>query len=358
MPYSDLISKLRKQNISKEQKYTLKTTILAGKRSGKITDFKTVGTIREALHIAKEEEADIAEVYVQHGIFKGTVIIDRPTRIIGPDCNGRGAMIDGAILNDKGHYLVVRNIQISGGANFGILQKGGILDVNNVLFNPTVRSINRSIGMPILHISNGAQAIIEALKWVGNYSSAVCVMGEGTKVVVSGLNISGFKFALGFIETCPFPATGVIEVGDRATLLAENCILTNNEYVSVYVHDGGQMHFRGGTIDGTKSVETSHGSIGGHNFLFMSGAKAELRNFISSNAVIGIALQDAYLTAENGTVSGNLVGIHLEPPADYNPSNCIYDNVQFMNNESKVSGYIPIPVLNPDRSNCPIIAWE
>ena len=122
------------------------------------------------------------------------------------------------------------------------------------------------------------------------------------------------------------------------------------------------MHFRNGWVDGTKAVATSQGPIGGANFVVTSGARVELRNFLSRYADFGLILQDAYLTADTGIIKGNTVGISFNQlPAGYNPSNCIYDTVSFINNATKTGGISAVPLPSPgsvpDRSSCPVVAW-
>ncbi len=357
---SALITKLRRQNKTRERTYSLVSTFSVGKQPGKGDPAQAASTIRQALKLAAKGKADMVDLRVRQGKFKGDIVIDRPTRIIGTAAKGEGGVIiDGSVINEDGHYLVMKNVQILARKNFGISQKGGILDMENIAIESVSRAINREAA---IHISRGARALIKSLQWRGYNASALYVTGAGTKVVVSGLSISRFKFAPAFIEAMPFPATGVIEVGDNATLLAEWCALDNNDYVGIYVHSGGRMHFRNGWVDGTKAVATSQGTIGGANFVFTSGAKVELRNFMSRNAGFGIILQDAYLTAETGIIKGNTVGISFNNlPAGYKPLNCM-DSVSFVGNGTRTGGTSalplpPAPGSVPDRSSCPVIVW-
>lgn len=293
-------------------------------------------------------------------------------------CKQADIVLNASILNRGGKNLIIRNITIDKPINYGILQVGGTLDMQNVVIKGVAKGrtlerwqeLDNEVALvrnACINLSGGALLRAKGIILVKNNLTAIRVDGENTKAVLSGVSIRDNKISQFFIRNPPLMC-GAIEVANKGTLCIENSAIENNEYIGIYIHDNGKMHLRSTTVKGTKLVQDTTGrSLYGYNIFIASGATVELRSFVSSYAQgIGIAVEQAYLTAENGYVNNNAIGIwFFSNPANdpsYNPFYCIYDNVQFVDNVVRNGGMaLPIPTsLNsaPDRSLCRIVPWN
>jgi hypothetical protein len=323
-------------------------------------------SVEEAIGAVKMNHIDKVELRFHEGQHICNIEVDFPLSIVGVKGKKTDTILKGSIINRHGNNLKIKNITISNSKNFGILQIGGTLDVQNVVFNGFKRSkLSKVQGFrtAALSLSMGARLKATDIFFNLNNLPAIFIEGINTKATFSNLNICDTLISQFSIQNPP-TLTGAIEVTNYGTLLIENSLIENNEYIGISVHDNGKMHLRDTLVKGTKKVQDGNGGyIFGDNIFISSGGTVELHRFSSDYAQrVGITIDNGFLTAENGTVNYNLIGIaFLSNPIEpnYNPFNCIYDDVKFVGNSTKISGALPIPLITPpDRSLCKIITWS
>jgi hypothetical protein len=325
-------------------------------------------TVTEALASAQAKKSDEVELHLHAGHYDGTITVDKPLTIIGETGNRADIVLNASILNRGGKNLRLRNITINEPKNYGILQIGGTLELQNVLIKGVAIGKTKEVAPfrnACISILGGAILKATGLSLLMNNLVALCVDGENSKAVICDVIVKDNKISSCFIKNPPLMC-GAIEVTNKGTLCIEKSTIANNEYRGICVHDSGKMHLRGSTVTGTKQVLDTTGSLQfGDNIFVASGSTVELHSFVSSCAQrVGIFVDQAYLTAENGSVNDNNIGICIfSSPTDdqsYNPYNCIYENVLFVNNATKIgNGDIPLPnSLTPDRSLCKVVPWN
>jgi hypothetical protein len=329
-------------------------------------------TIKEALDAVKTRNADEVELHLHKGIYTCNIKVDKPLSIVGEKGKQSDILLKGFIDNSNGKKLEIKNITIDNSINYGIKQIGGTLDMQNVVITRATyrrKRMGKFIHDACISLSRGAILKAKNLIMFRNTLTTILVDGENSKAVLSNTVISDNKISKFYIQNPPL-LIGVIEVTNKGTICIENCIIENNEYISISVHDNGKMHLRDSTVKGTKQVQNESGNLlFGDNIHIASGGTVELHRFFSSDAQrVGLMVDQGYLTAEDGTINNNSIGICFfsNPVNDpnYNPYNCIYDNVLFINNgTTNGSLYVALPDIDLDgsssidRSLCKVVPW-
>lgn len=329
---------------------------------------------KDALNTVSAKNAEEIELLFYKGYHICNIKVDKSISIIGKSGNANDVKLKASINNSGGKLLKIKDVTIEKSINFGILQIGGSLEMQNVIVHGIKRSriientLVRNAGINLL---SGAKLIASNVSLVKNSLTALLVDGINTKAVISDFIVKDNIIPMHFI-TDPPQLYGAIEVTNNGTLCIENSIIENNEYIGISVHDGGKIHLRNTTVSGTKLVKDSSGNmLFGDNILTATDSIAELHNFLVSTAQLcGIEIDKAYVTAENGKINNNQIGItFLSDPVnnpDYNPFDCIYDNVELVDNGLRVQSLNGVPIqpvsidgtpITPDRSNCRLVPW-
>jgi hypothetical protein len=316
-----------------------------------------------ALAAANLSNAEEVELHLHPGLHTGRIIVSRSTSIIGEADAASDVQFHGSILNTLGANLVVRNVTLLHSSEPCIVQNGGRAWLKNVTINPALDVALTKPVVPriIVTLTGGVLFEGDHVTSEGNSFTLFQITGERTKAVLSNVTILLNTFDPASLQTPPL-LSGCIEVSDKATLCIENSLLLDNDYIGISVHDGGKMHLRNTTVKGTKSVQ----KICGVNIAVASGGVADLRGFGVCDATMGVYVKEGYLTARDGFVNNNSVGITCFMSTNdptYNPWNCIYDDVKFIGNGLRIYGDGPVPLPSspdspgPDRSSCRLVPW-
>jgi hypothetical protein len=290
--------------------------------------------------------------------------------IIGVRSKKTKIFLNGFIKNENGKCLTIKNVTLVPNKK-GISQIGGSLTFVNVIIkrdtkiyqDDNYRSLNACIS-----VSKGAVLKAKYFKIEYNSLPVIVIDGANTKAVLSGIIIRGAKLSQTLNSNNNKPTcVGALEVRNAATLLIENSLIENNEYIGVCVKDNSRMHLRNSSILNTKEVIDINGNKHfGHNLVVASNSIVELHGFqCSYSENHGILVNNAYLTAERGNINYNQIGISfidIPTDANYNPDNCIHQNVMIEGNESRIgTDIVPIPDSpqpQPDTSLCKTVPWE
>lgn len=331
------------------------------------TSEKPFGDIQEALKNATTLGIPAVSIRILSETYHGNVWVTQRLRIIGEMYYP--TRFYGSIRNPDGYPLLIRNLLILEADDFGIQQVGGRLSMFDVIIRRTECASDHILAGTAIYLSGGVQAYLEDVILSVNDSGGLWIEGHETKVTVSGLGVISNKanttriddwsnFELGWLAA--------LTVTDRALLLANNLAVHMNEGIGVMVCEEAQAHMRNSNFMATKILQTPLGTFGGINLTIDSLAVVELRDFASLFAEgASIFLRHAYLTAEDGQIRENTIGIAIfDPPEDYNPADCIGDSVLFIDNTTRVGGsYLPIPSdpLTPSAGvpdSCRRVPWD
>ena len=351
----------------------MKTTFhISSKPRFFIRKSKYYSSINEALKKIGSKNNGEIKLIIHEGIHNCDINMKSNLSIIGVRNKKTKILLKGCIKNENGKCLTVKNVTLVPNKK-GISQIGGSLTFVNVNIkrDPKIPQADNRRRLDAC-ISVSKEAVFKANNFKIEYNSfpVIFIAGANTKAVLSGIIIRGAKLSqtLNYNRDNPI-CVGALEVRNAATLLIENSLIQNNEYIGVCVENNSKMHLRNTAILNTKEVIDTNGKKQfGHNLVVTSNSIVELHDFQCSYAENhGIFVSKAYLTAERGNVNCNQIGISfLDPPTDanYNYVNCFHENVKILGNESRIgTGELPLPdsppdSFQPDTSLCKTVPWE
>lgn len=326
-------------------------------------------TIKEALENFDNKSSNEIKLIIHEGVYDCNINLKNSLSIIGDKEKKAKIILNCLIKNENGKRLTLKDVTILIKKSIGISQLGGLLTIVNVTFKTDDEVFRDNKSLPVnscINVSKGAILKANHLQMLINSIPSIIIDGPQTKAVLSNLTIDRAKLIQIPSSNHNTTLIGALEVRNAATLLIENSLIENNENIGVCVKDNSKMHLRDSAIINTKVVTDITGNnFFGDNLIVASGSIVELHRFSCNGAEgAGILVSNAYLTAENGNVNNNGIGIgFLDNPSDanYNPFNCVYENVVFSGNETRLgTGMIPITDLTqtPDRSLCKTVPWS
>ena len=345
----------------------MKTTFhISSKPRFFIRKSKCYSSIDEALEKIESKNSGGIKLKIHKGIYNCNINMKSNLSIAGKRWNKKKILINCFIKNENGKCLTIKNVTLVPNKKKGISQIGGSLTFYNVIIksDPKVHQggIYQSLNS-FINVSMGARFKANNIQMVVNSLPSIVIDGAKTIAILFNATIDGAKlFPIPDSNQDIPPFIGALEVKNNATLLIENSLIENNEGIGIFVNNSSRMHLRNTTIRNTKSAQCSDGyKFWGYNLVITNSSIVELHNFSCNEADgVGIFIDNAYLTAEDGSVKNNTIGIHfgITPlESDYNPGNCVHENVRFVGNVSRISGPIPM-VLNSDLSNCKTVPWS
>ena len=329
--------------------------------------------IKEAIDGAATRNLCKITVMIENGIYVGNLNITRPTKLITK--GGHSVVLVGSISNLQKHDLFIQRISIQRPTDFGLLQMGGNLTLDNVSIYNTSASADARTGTA-LELHDGAKGKFTNVTLSNNAGVALYLNGAETKVVAYDLYVNSNKInptALNeLVKDSKYQSRiAAIDVAFGATLLVNRFNFANNEITAVFARNYGNVFLKNGTVSGTLDYKTGDfSSIGGNNVLSLSKSRIELDTFTSKNAkACALRMSNAYLKAQNGDVFGNAIGLCTweMPEPTYDIIKCMGNTVRFHENGTNYSGQtVPLPdscsLPNPPAScsappNCPGVAW-
>ena len=116
-------------------------------------------------------------------------------------------------------------------------------------------------------------------------------------------------------------------------------MIRDNEGIGLHLRGNARAHLRHVQVARTAFVTVGGESRYGSNVAVSDGAVLELRGFLVRGAAMaGLFVQDGFLTAEDGVVEGNAVGLHLSASyvGGYRWDRCLAASVAFNGNGTRV----------------------
>lgn len=266
-----------------------------------------------------------------------------------------------SIRNPRGHDLAIRNVTLERRTGYPIIvQTGGTLTLNDIALvsrKPHRRSAHRKPAIPVACIVVRQHGFLKARHLAISQIDGVVIglSGRGTTGILSFAEIRDNVVASSAIDADT--VFGTIDVSSEAVLLIEQSVVANNDFCGICIHEQSRMHLRNATVTGTRGIDTTTGLFGGYNVWARPGATAELRDFEISNAICGIRVQAAYLTAEDGLVTNNTIGLSVDDPPNAYFFRCASLNVAYSQNERNLdSSTLPEPSTEPPPE-CARVPW-
>lgn len=336
--------------------------VRAGTASGVGSAKKPFGSVAEGLRAADAARACRVELEVGPGTFPGDLQISRPTLIVGANRGiGPGPTIEGAIRNSSLHPLRLRHLKIAGARGVGIEQRGGELELVEVQITGTLTSGDDPATGTAVRLSGGAKARLSTVVLSRNESRAVLAEGAGTVLHLFDALVEGNQGRPSADETA------TVEVRDGASLFADKVVIRASAPNGLHLRGNARAHARHVQVSGTTAPASGSAPARGGNVLVSDGAMLELRDFlIRGSAAAGIAVRNAFLTAEDGVIEGNPIGIWMSalPDTDHRWERCIGGSVVFRDNVVKTD---PASVPEPEclgsgaatcMRRCRRVPWE
>ncbi len=332
-------------------------------------------SIAEALVDALKRKACGVELRLAAGTFAESVTVPLHLKLRG---EGRGVVIGGSVVNHDGWALAIERLQIrsapapgaivtdslcpsdteisrvdiSGAAGFGVFQRGGRLRMNL----SSVADTRAHAGLPGsgtgIMLTDGVQAIIGLVDVERSRSSGLAAAGPATRVYVAASRFANGAVALpATAQDVSRPPAAGVDVREGALALVQFTTLTGNELYGLAVTDGGQLHFRYGSVENTRELPRSHplGDFVAANLFGSAAAAIELTSFTIQNGLVGLFLDASPATATIGQLRNHEVGIFLDPdppePEEFNKAfHCVTNRVSLINNRRNVAGlFLPVP---------------
>lgn len=358
-----------------------------GSAGGTGTEVAPFQTIPQALTYAKTNMLCNVTVFVKNGIYLENVVIDRSVTIrgesrLGVSIRGRlsnatsaklaldrltlyNATAPGAlVVTNASASTTINDVTINSADRRGVYQSGGTLSITNSTIKYTAATSATAGEGAGVYVTSGTQATLSNVSITFN-AQAIVVAGSGTKLTGSNLTVAGQEHNP-YIDPAATGTAGLpaIEVHSGALLLAEWGVWNDNEVLALFVRDGGRAHVRHTYILGTKTILTAGGRNYGGSNIKVSGASSQLQldDFESSLAVVGLAMADGgIITADNGTVQDNAVGIYFDEGTPEGAETCIdVSTVTFLDNDTKsVWETLAVPSTMPGTPfACPSVPWS
>jgi nitrous oxidase accessory protein NosD len=345
----------------------MKTVIHVGSDKGRPDPrLDSFPTIAEALSSARAIDAGALEIRLHEGRYRGHISVNKPLTIAGMTGRQDRTILTGSIVNSRGSPLVLEDFMLGGSSDCRIVQAGGTLHMRNLVLTETTE--HRHAAVPSradarISVTKGAMVVAKDVLLSMNQNPVISVSGQNTRVILSGVLMKDNR-APSFDSVSSGDANifGAIDVAGGATLLIENSLVLDNDFIGVCIHEGSRMHLRSSTVTGTKRVDTPTGPAGGINIFIRAEAVVELNCFLVSCAQLaGIHINGGYLTAENGQVRDNRVGISvINAPNDssYDLFKCAVTGVSYYNNERNLDAdRLPVPESSSTPASCPRVPW-
>jgi hypothetical protein len=329
-------------------------------------------SIVDALAAAAASALPRVELRVAGGLYAGDLLITRSTRIIG---EARGSpFVAGSISSDGPFRLELRDVRIAppagiaisvddacastrvdgvrieGARGYGILQRGGSIEVADTLVEETESEVANLTRGTAIYLACGAGGRLDNVTLVSNASAGLVVVGEDTNALGANLRVSGTGVHPSLAaDPCASPAVmGAVQVRLGARAGFNLFSIRDNDVIGLLVagEDASgrpsAATFRDGTIARTRALPGGCGAA--HNVMVSDAAELELSDFVSTEAdVAGILLaRDGEADLESGVVSSNSIGASVQS-AGFDLAR-LQNRVLYRDNVRNLdSGDLPIP---------------
>jgi hypothetical protein len=342
--------------------------IRAGAAGGDGSAQRPFGSIAEGLRAAEAARACRVDLLVAPGPYQGDLQVTRPTAIAGTtDAQAATPIIEGAIRNGSGHPLSLRDLRIAGAVGVGLAQVGGRLDLADVRIVGTRAVAGQPATGTALLLGGGVRAHLTSVVLSSNEARALWAEGVGTVVSLSDVLVERNR-ALAALAGPGGELVAAVEVFGGARLFADKAVIRDNQAIGVHLRGSARAHLRNVQVAGTTEVPLDGRPGWGIDVMVSDGAVLELRGFLVRTAALtGLHVQDAFLTAEDGSVEDCTVGLHVSAKyaMGYDWASCVPDSVRFLRNRTRVGGLaVPLPGAAPGApgpstsSTCLRVPWE
>ena len=272
-----------------------------------------------------------------------------------------GSSAPGAIVvNNNAATTLLHNITIDHATRYGIFQSGGSLLADTLtvvntapglisLADKQSRTMEVSVyGTAIL--LNNVQADFSNLTLRGNVKGLMAD-GSACAVIIRQMlaernSLNPFLKDLLVCRDYGFSnGLGCIEVVNGAKLQMQSVRILDNDFCGLSVRNGALVSgYDLVILRSNKVLCNGNDEHGGINVSARSGARVDLDQFETGNAVIGLQLAKATATCANGKVQHNLIGIHVKDPPPGFSFTDLQKNVIFLDNQRNLdAATVPLP---------------
>jgi len=379
----DRPDKISDKNIEKPETHVLYVDAASKSKNANGSKGSPFSGLRQAFSYIKSNSLDNITIYIAEGNYKEKTltipcnikiktyskselakskVVRRPiiknTKII----NQSGYIMELQNISFEASSFVLKNnsttilkdVDISYAPHQGIYQEGGTLKLVNVALLRTKATNQQSHSGTGILLVGGVTAILHDVQLAYNEDGAFRIEGTGSRVYANKVTVkeNGCKGSDSAHYTF---GNGAVEVSKGAVLFMENSIIMNNEFIGVFIFEGGKAHIRNTTVEGTTSVRTVQGNLGGANItvyqqtanLSFGTTELELTNVTSTGSdFCGLQIIDAWIRCQDVTITGNMFGLNIQNPNTINSPglDVCFDNTSNYNNEVDYSlEYLPVP---------------
>ena len=299
-------------------------------------------TIVDALAAAQANALSGVELRVAGGHYVGDLVITRNTHIIG-EARGR-PFIEGSITSDGAYRLVVQDVRVSPGdgvgisvddpcastrvdnvsiedaSAYGILQRGGAIEIADTLVDGTRSEPDNLTRGTAIYLTCGVGARLDDVTLTANASAGLVVVGQGS--TADGAELSVFDTGVHPLlaaDLCAAPAIfGAVQVRLGARADFDLFSIRDSDAVALMVSgvdaDGepSRATFRDGTV--ARTGELAGECSGGLNLMVIDEGALTLEDFDCTQAdLAGLLLaRGGEADLADGSVSSNLIGVSVQ----------------------------------------------
>jgi hypothetical protein len=380
-------------------------------------------SIEEALEEASVKKNRMIHITVHPGTYNGRLRITRSTTIVAERPNS--VFLTGSISNGGGHNLSLANLGMRNCRPYALIQRGGTLKLKDFSIHGTRRSPGDAHSGIAMDLGEGVKGHFTNVTLNNNQGLALYIHGSRTRVLAFRLTAKNNKInpkmyekyvvrnqlaspmapelagAHGNLKT-PFLLSvhnpqnkrdqvrrqlfartvsrekeefrlAAVEVANGALLLAKNPVIENNEFIGLFVCNGGRAHLRDGRVTNTRGYGREE--KGGNNISVINRSRLELRNmYISGADFAGLQIYKSWGRTSDTIIENNYTGLHIGDYVEpgYDPVPCLTGNrTQIRNNHERNIDYtfreVPDTGLPSDYGGegegeqgrtCPGVPWE
>jgi hypothetical protein len=323
-------------------------------------------TIARALERAAEIDLCGVAIELARGDYLEDVALSRDTRIRGESL--LNTTINGSVESGGAYELVLERLRVTGGISvdhpcatptlsgvsirgargFGVLQRGGALEVHNSVVLRTLAQPERLTRGTGIFLACGIQAVLDGVEISESDASGLQVVGNGTSLVATRLTVTktaAHPTVVGLVSRpdCVLPkGAGAVQVRDGARMTVSIFTMDDNALISLLVGWDATATLQHVTIAHTRQLEGRCGA--GHGAMAVHGGAIELRNFaVLHSDLAGVHVAEgSEMDLHQGLIAHNDVGASVVD-ADFNIAR-LRDRVEYLDNERTLSATAyPVP---------------
>ncbi|MBN1798491.1 MAG: hypothetical protein JW822_07930 [Spirochaetales bacterium] len=379
----DKTDKISDKNIEKPELNVLYVDAASKSKNADGSKGLPFSSLRQAFSYIKSKGLRSITIYLEQGKYREkTITLPCHIRILPAGklkhtknvVTRRPLIMNTKIVNQDGYDLEIQNISFDAcsfeiknnaktiitDADFSyaphcaVKQQGGRLKLINVAIIRTKGTNQQEHSGTAILLTGGVTAVLDDLLLANNEDGALRIEGGGSKVYAHKVTVKENGCRRTDSGDYTF-GIGAVEVSKGAVLFMENSTVINNEFLGVFIFEGGKAHIRNTTVEGTKSVATAQGEWGGANIsvcqktahLSFGTTELELAQVTTKgSAFCGLQIIDAWIRCQDVTITGNVFGLNIMSPNSINTP-CLdecFDNCPNYNNEVDYSmDILPVP---------------